>query len=91
MTWKEKKTTFGGINSNAANLMALKKVSYIAKNLILATIGVDSGNICRQFLYEQGFCYVSIVRNLRELYFETCDQQTIIISGNGDLYQWLKK
>jgi len=51
---KEKRTTYGGVSGNAVKPMALKAVSSIAKNLpgfpILATGGVDSADVCFQFL-----------------------------------------
>jgi len=51
---KEKRTTYGGVSGNAVKPMALKAVSSIAKNLpgfpILATGGVDSADVCWQFL-----------------------------------------
>jgi len=51
---KEKKTTYGGVSGNAVKPMALKAVSSIAKNLpgfpILATGGIDSADVCWQFL-----------------------------------------
>lgn len=50
----EKKTTYGGMSGNAVRPMALRAVSAIAKALpgfpILATGGIDSGDVTFQFL-----------------------------------------
>jgi len=52
---KKAKTTYGGVSGNAVRPIALKAVSCIAKALpgfpILATGGVDSADVCLQFLH----------------------------------------
>lgn len=51
----ERRTTYGGVSGSAIKPLALRAVSAIAKSLpafpILATGGIDSGEIGLQFLY----------------------------------------
>jgi len=52
---KAQKTTYGGVSGNAVKPMALRAVSAIGKALpgfpIMATGGIDSADVCMQFLY----------------------------------------
>lgn len=51
----ERRTTYGGVSGSAIKPIALRGVSAIAKSLpgfpILATGGIDSGEVGLQFLY----------------------------------------
>jgi dihydropyrimidine dehydrogenase (NADP+) len=93
----EKKTTYGGVSGNGIRPIALKAVSAIAKAMpgypILATGGIDSGDVALQFLHA-GASAVQVCSAVQNQDFTVVNdyktglQALLYLKSRGDLSDW---